>query len=816
MPNPSVPFLFIDVPGTTVRSASGSHSNAVEANTCRELVTALLTKNIPPTSIAIITFYKEQLGVMERFANQHQIDLHTVDSVQGREKDIVILLTTRTAIQSKYFGLWRPVANRYRSDGSVCLIFCTFSFAYPNCHFFRFQRISHLFLTSVKSYLSQVCLDRSVETTMTCGDIQVSHSTTGVLVLEGLFGMLITNITLIFKRILCNQFYHVARSKPGGSSYAQLCSSYCTAPRASETNTQWFSSRTSFDALFSKAPEHALEELNSFDEFGSLSSRNVKPTTSHIEAPERSFMDQLLSHDASSAINFSAIPTTADPSELGGCAESGDGEQLEELMEQGYDVTAVINDLAGAERQSTICGLEESNFRNGTAVATSVTQRRQLGSASSLPSSLTSDCSSVHERPSPTEADIQVRFDPDIHRPIKATVEEIMSAVHNQDISLLRSILMEKSWPDQRTVGHYLDDLFDLVIRDCHDIDEAMVFFQDYAASNRRSFLHDVNGIRLACRAAHDTGSVSAAMETLRLFRNMFLVRSPVAAKHVTPVLVLEQFYTSLSCIGTAAEMEQLHKMMIEWGFDDSSDVFIRTLTESVLKNRDFHCAFETWRSFSTRYGTTCASDLIWERLLVLVEDKKKQARFAGELLSHCLLYDHPFAVIADLLVTLVRMKRPDDARLVFTKVSVPGRFFRKPLQNLVQHEDSTHMLEDFASLVTDCMFAEKRRSKSSTRISQTPFMSSDLLLVLDSFYGSGRPKQPEPLNRSEKKKLHRVNDLQLFELSELVQSLWLQKAEKSCDVQALDRLIAWSAANKLQISPKLMKRITKMKSRTS
>ncbi|EPB73010.1 hypothetical protein ANCCEY_07901 [Ancylostoma ceylanicum] len=99
MPNPSVPFLFIDVPGTTVRSASGSHSNAVEANTCRELVTALLTKNIPPTSIAIITFYKEQLGVMERFANQHQIDLHTVDSVQGREKDIVILLTTRTAIQ---------------------------------------------------------------------------------------------------------------------------------------------------------------------------------------------------------------------------------------------------------------------------------------------------------------------------------------------------------------------------------------------------------------------------------------------------------------------------------------------------------------------------------------------------------------------------------------------------------------------------------------------------------------------------------------------------------------------------------------------
>ncbi|KIH61777.1 hypothetical protein ANCDUO_07945 [Ancylostoma duodenale] len=33
---------------------------------------------------------------------------------------------------------------------------------------------------------------------------------------------------------------------------------------------------------------------------------------------------------------------------------------------------------------------------------------------------------------------------------------------------------------------------------------------------------------------------------------------------------------------------------------------------------------------------------------------------------------------------------------------------------------DSIQIIEDFASLVTDCMFAEKRRSKSSsTRVSQ-------------------------------------------------------------------------------------------------
>ncbi|KIH61778.1 hypothetical protein ANCDUO_07946 [Ancylostoma duodenale] len=53
--------------------------------------------------------------------------------------------------------------------------------------------------------------------------------------------------------------------------------------------------------------------------------------------------------DSSAAINFSAIPTTADLSELGGCAETGDCEPLEELLEQGYDVSAVINDVAAAE-----------------------------------------------------------------------------------------------------------------------------------------------------------------------------------------------------------------------------------------------------------------------------------------------------------------------------------------------------------------------------------------------------------------------------------------------------------------------------------
>ncbi|KIH63354.1 hypothetical protein ANCDUO_06345 [Ancylostoma duodenale] len=91
--------------------------------------------------------------------------------------------------------------------------------------------------------------------------------------------------------------------------------------------------------------------------------------------------------------------------------------------------------------------------------------------------------------------------------------------------------------------------------------------------------------------------------------------------------------------LGTLDEMEQLHKVMIECGFDNSSDVFIRTLTESMLEKR---------------YAFTILDSLV----------------------------------------------------------------------------DSIQIIEDFASLVTDCMFAEKRRTKSSsTRVSQkNPVMFKPLI----------------------------------------------------------------------------------------
>ncbi|XGW21519.1 hypothetical protein V3C99_004464, partial [Haemonchus contortus] len=98
LPNPELPLVVIDVPGRSRLSPSQSHSNEQEAQCCKELICGLLAKDIPATSIGVITFYKDQQRLMEDTAAKLGVHLFTVDSVQGREIDVVVILTTRTMV----------------------------------------------------------------------------------------------------------------------------------------------------------------------------------------------------------------------------------------------------------------------------------------------------------------------------------------------------------------------------------------------------------------------------------------------------------------------------------------------------------------------------------------------------------------------------------------------------------------------------------------------------------------------------------------------------------------------------------------------
>lgn len=104
LPNPKVPFVFIDVKGKSQKAPGGSHSNREEAQCCRDIVQGLMARDIPTDRIAVIVFYKDQQHLLARYSAQLGLALHTVDSIQGREADVVILLTTRSDVTRETGG----------------------------------------------------------------------------------------------------------------------------------------------------------------------------------------------------------------------------------------------------------------------------------------------------------------------------------------------------------------------------------------------------------------------------------------------------------------------------------------------------------------------------------------------------------------------------------------------------------------------------------------------------------------------------------------------------------------------------------------
>ncbi|EYB90263.1 hypothetical protein Y032_0222g2636 [Ancylostoma ceylanicum] len=60
------------------------------------IATELIGRDIPADQICIISFYKEQFRRLAEPLRNLGIELSTVDTVQRREKDVVILLTTKT------------------------------------------------------------------------------------------------------------------------------------------------------------------------------------------------------------------------------------------------------------------------------------------------------------------------------------------------------------------------------------------------------------------------------------------------------------------------------------------------------------------------------------------------------------------------------------------------------------------------------------------------------------------------------------------------------------------------------------------------
>ncbi len=119
--DPSVKACFINtdplLPSSREDAKGSRIVNTTEATLSTQLVTALLTTGVPATDIGVITLYRSQLALLKSTLRQHnpnapEIEMHTADKFQGRDKEVIILSLVRSNEQKNVGDLlkdWRRV-----------------------------------------------------------------------------------------------------------------------------------------------------------------------------------------------------------------------------------------------------------------------------------------------------------------------------------------------------------------------------------------------------------------------------------------------------------------------------------------------------------------------------------------------------------------------------------------------------------------------------------------------------------------------------------------------------------------------------------
>lgn len=79
--------------------------NPTESTLCAQLVETFTSCGIPACDIGVITFYRSQLSVLRQDLRHHlpELEMHTADKFQGRDKEVVILSCVRNNAE-KYVG----------------------------------------------------------------------------------------------------------------------------------------------------------------------------------------------------------------------------------------------------------------------------------------------------------------------------------------------------------------------------------------------------------------------------------------------------------------------------------------------------------------------------------------------------------------------------------------------------------------------------------------------------------------------------------------------------------------------------------------
>jgi len=98
--DPAAPLVFVDTAAVDApeRQRPGSHSreNPTEEELVTRWSTTLLEAGVSPTDVAVIAPYDDQVERLDRAIDVDGLEVDTVDGVQGREKEVVLLSLVRS------------------------------------------------------------------------------------------------------------------------------------------------------------------------------------------------------------------------------------------------------------------------------------------------------------------------------------------------------------------------------------------------------------------------------------------------------------------------------------------------------------------------------------------------------------------------------------------------------------------------------------------------------------------------------------------------------------------------------------------------
>ena len=98
-PNTKVSFINTDplLPISREEAKGNRIVNPTEATICVQLVETLLSVGVPALSIGVMTHYRSQLALLKHGLRNHtDVEMHTTDRFQGRDKEVIILSLVRS------------------------------------------------------------------------------------------------------------------------------------------------------------------------------------------------------------------------------------------------------------------------------------------------------------------------------------------------------------------------------------------------------------------------------------------------------------------------------------------------------------------------------------------------------------------------------------------------------------------------------------------------------------------------------------------------------------------------------------------------